>query len=46
MRYKVEMLVDGKWYEYGTYGDRDRANEVAMMVRDSRGVDVWVEEVE
>lgn len=46
MRYRVEMFVDGKWYEYGTYGDRNKANEVAMMVRDTRGVRTWVEEVE
>lgn len=46
MRYRVEMLVDGVWYTYGTYNDRNKANEVAMMVRDTRDVDVWVEEVE
>ena len=46
MRYEVQMRVDGTWYTYGTYGDRDVANEVAMMVRDTRDVDVWVEEVE
>mgnify|MGYP006928474175 CR=1 FL=1 len=31
---------DDKWYEYGRYSDQNRANEIAMQVRDSRGC--WV----
>lgn len=46
MRYRVEMLVDGKWYEFGTYRNRDFANEVAMDVRDTREVPVTIVEVE
>ena len=34
-----------EWYPYGTYTTRDRANEVAMMVRDERNCWVEVEEV-
>ena len=45
MRYRVEMLVDGKWYEFGTYRNRDFANEVAMDVRDTREVPVTIVEV-
>lgn len=46
MRYRVEMLVDGKWYEFGTYRNRDFANAVAMDVRDTREVPVTIVEVE
>lgn len=43
--FKVEMFIEGEWYTYGTYGDRDRANEVAMIVREERDCDVYVEEI-
>ena len=43
--FKVELLIEGEWYTYGTYNDRDWANEVAMMVRDERDCEVYVEEV-
>ena len=46
MRYRVNLFVEGRTYEYGTYSDRNKANEVAMRVRDTRGVRTWVEEVE
>lgn len=46
MRFRVEMWVDGKWYEYGTWSDRNKANEVAMEVRDMRDVPTRVEVVE
>lgn len=39
--FAVYMFVDDKWYIYGKYDDRKRANEVAMTVRDER--DVWTE---
>lgn len=44
--YKVWMVVDGEDWLYGTYSDCFKANEVALWVRDTRSVDVWVEEVE
>ncbi len=44
-RFKVIMVVDDEEYTYGTYDSRDRANEVAMEVRDARGVDTYIEEV-
>lgn len=31
---------DDKWYEYGRHSDQNRAHEIAMQVRDSRGC--WV----
>lgn len=46
MMYKVMMYVEGEWYEYGEWADRNKANEVAMEVRDERGCWVRVDEVE
>lgn len=43
--FKVIMIIDGCEYEYGTYENRDKANEVAMWVRDTRKVWVRVEEL-
>lgn len=45
MRYEVKMLVDGVWYHYGTWADRNKANEVAMEVRAERRVETQVLEV-
>ena len=39
------MLIDGEWYTYGTYSNRDKANEVAMIVREQRNCEIFVEEV-
>jgi hypothetical protein len=39
------MLVDGQEYVYGTYGDRCKANEVAIFVRNQREVFTYVAEV-
>ena len=44
-RFKVIMIVDDEEYTYGTYDSRNRANEVAMKVRDEREVDTYIEEV-
>lgn len=46
MMYRVIMIIDDVEYGYGTYKERDRANSIAMMVRDERNVDVYVEEIE
>lgn len=47
--FRVDMIFnfDGEieTYEYGTYEDRNKANEVAMMVRKTRECDVKVVEV-
>lgn len=40
----VWMMVDGTEYKYGTYSNRDRANEVAMQVRRERNIDTYVAE--
>lgn len=34
---------DEGWYKYGSYSDQNRANEIAMQVRDSRGC--WIQVV-
>jgi hypothetical protein len=43
--FRVMMLVDGSAYEYGRWADRNKANEVAMEVREERRIDTYVEEV-
>lgn len=40
----VWMVVDGEEYKYGTYSDKDRANEIAMQVRRERDIDTYVAE--
>ena len=45
-QYRILMYVDGAWWPYGTYSDANRANEIAMQIRDEREVDVWVKEVD
>lgn len=43
----IKMSFDNgeTWYNYGTYFNRDRANEVALRVKDERGCWITVEEV-
>lgn len=43
--FRVMMIVDGEEYVYGTYSDRDRANEIAMQVGYERDIDTYVIEV-
>lgn len=43
--YKVMMLVDGEAYEYGRWTDRNKANEVAMEVREERRIETFVEKI-
>lgn len=38
----VYMEVDGEEYIYGRYDDRDRANEIALQVKEQRQIDVYV----
>ena len=42
--FKVMMIVDNETYTYGTYADRNRANEIAIEVRESRQIETFVEE--
>ena len=44
--YEVVMNIEGREYVFGIYENRNKANEVAIRVRDERGVDVAVYEVE
>lgn len=43
--FRVWMIFDSGRYVYGTYESSNKANEVAMQVRDERGCDVYVEEI-
>ena len=43
--FKVIMVFGNEEYAYGTYSDRNKANEVAMQVRSQRNCDTYVEEV-
>lgn len=43
--FRVEMLIDDEWYTYGTYENRNKANEVAQMVAEQRGCEVIIVEV-
>lgn len=43
--FKIWMVIEEEEYCYGTYADRNRANEIAMQVRAERGCDTWVQEV-
>lgn len=42
--FKVVMVIDDCEYVYGTYCERNKANEVAMLVRAEREVETFVEE--
>lgn len=42
MKYEVQMLVEGIWYTYGTWRDRNKANEIAIQVREEREVETQV----
>ena len=42
--FKVMMLIDDEVYEYGRWNDRNKANEVAMEVREEREVETYIEE--
>ena len=42
--YNVIMEVNGEEYVYGKYVDRNKANEIAMQIRDERNVDTSVYE--
>jgi hypothetical protein len=43
--FRVMMLVDEEVYEYGRWADRNKANEVAMKVREERRIETFVEEI-
>lgn len=45
--FKVLMRFEGdsNWYFHSSWEDRNKANEVAMIVREKRGCEVWIEEV-
>ena len=42
--FKVMMIIDGGHYFYGRWDDRNKANEIAMIVREERGCETYVEE--
>lgn len=43
--FKVMMIVDNEEYVYGTYADRNKANEIAEQVGYERDIETYVEEV-
>ena len=43
--FRVMMIVDGIEYVYGTYSDRDHANDVALWISYERDIDTYVIEV-
>ncbi len=43
MKYVVFRMVDGEWYRWGAWTDRNKANEVAQELRDTCE-DILVEE--
>ena len=43
--FEIIMVIDGNEYRYGADDNRDRANEIAMRVREERDIDVFVREV-
>ena len=42
--YNVEMIFGNEIYVYGSYSDRNKANEIAMWVRETRQVETQVVE--
>lgn len=40
--YKIWMIIDEEYYYYGADKDRNKANEIAMQVREERGVQTCV----
>ena len=40
--YKIMMIVDGEHYFYGADSDCNKANEIAMQVRQERRVETYV----
>ena len=43
--FEVMMVFEFGEYSYGKYENRDRANEIAMIVRAERGCETYVQEV-
>ena len=44
--YKVMMIIEGVAYPFGTYEDRDKANDIAIEIREMRRVETYIEEIE
>ena len=43
--FRVMMVIDGEAYEYGRWNDKDTANEVAIEIREERGIETYIEEI-
>ena len=51
MQAKIIMLIDDEEYAYGTYPfntstEKDKVNELAMIIRDERDCYTYIKEVE
>lgn len=44
-KFVVQRYVDGAWWTYGTYTSRDKANAVAMWLREMND-EIWVQVIE
>jgi hypothetical protein len=43
--FEIVMVIDGIEYRYGADENRNRANEIAMAVREERNVETFVREI-
>lgn len=43
--FEIVMVIGDNEYRYGVDSNRDKANEIAMRVRNERKVDVFVREI-
>lgn len=42
--FEIIMIIDGIEYKYGSDSDRNRANEIAIKVREERNIETYVKE--
>lgn len=42
--FEIIMIIDGTEYKYGSDSDRNRANEIAIKVREERNIETYVKE--
>ena len=43
--WQVILCVEDEEYVYGTYNDRNKANEIAIQVRDIKNINVVIKDV-
>ena len=45
-KYEIMMVIDGDEFVYGADSNRDKANEIAMQIREQRNIETYVREKE